>query len=743
MQYYTESQEPVAQEDPFANWLEYWNILRQRKIAIILLTFIGIVAGFAYSVFQVPRYRSNASMEIQGVQDGLSAISLGSRRDISIQTQIDILKSNTLLNRVTSKMRPEGNSEPQEWQDYLAPLRKALGVQSDWGVEAWQEAVGIARNTLKVSSTQNSRIITLQCESTDPLVAAEFTNNVVNEYIEQSLKDRWENYENTSKWLTQAQKELKAKLEASEDELQKFTRASGLVFTAETENVAEEKLRQLQTALSGAQATRIAKQAQYEASKSSRPEALPEVLDSGPIGSYQIQLAELRRQLAELSSALTPEHYRIKRLQAQIDELVSLMERERSNILKRINNEYEAALQTENRLRSAYDRQTAMISGQYPALIKYRILKREAETNRQLYELTLQKSKEASIASALRASDARVIDAANRPNVPFKPILPINLAAGLIGGLVFGSAFVLVRERLSMTIHMTGNLPLPLSVRELGVIPSAKTDRMLADKADKRVKLPAGRLLFPSMQLGESRSERLERSLALTTRNQGDSPMAEAFRATMASILFSSDNNPGAAQIIVVTSPSPKEGKTTVVCNLGTALAEINYRVLLVDADMRIPRLHGVFNIDNSWGLSNVLHDKMPIQDYAPEQLACETGIPDLFILPSGSARTNLSNLLYSPRLAELLMRCRRDFSAILIDAPPVLNVPDARILSRVADSAVLVFRASSTTRDDAATAVKCFEEDGTPILGTILNDWNPQSAGYGHYQSAYRYGSY
>jgi capsular exopolysaccharide synthesis family protein len=313
----------------------------------------------------------------------------------------------------------------------------------------------------------------------------------------------------------------------------------------------------------------------------------------------------------------------------------------------------------------------------------------------------------------------------------------------LIGGLVFGSAFVLVRERLSMTIHMTGNLPLPLSVRELGVIPSAKTDRMLADKADKRVKLPAGRLLFPSMQLGESRSERLERSLALTTRNQGDSPMAEAFRATMASILFSSDNNPGAAQIIVVTSPSPKEGKTTVVCNLGTALAEINYRVLLVDADMRIPRLHGVFNIDNSWGLSNVLHDKMPIQDYAPEQLACETGIPDLFILPSGSARTNLSNLLYSPRLAELLMRCRRDFSAILIDAPPVLNVPDARILSRVADSAVLVFRASSTTRDDAATAVKCFEEDGTPILGTILNDWNPQSAGYGHYQSAYRYGSY
>ena len=155
---------------------------------------------------------------------------------------------------------------------------------------------------------------------------------------------------------------------------------------------------------------------------------------------------------------------------------------------------------------------------------------------------------------------------------------------------------------------------------------------------------------------------------------------------------------------------------------------------------MRIPRLHSIFNVDNSWGLSNLLQDRRPIEDYPLEQLAYETGIPNLFILPSGSARTNLSTLLYSPRLPKLLARCRCDFPAILIDAPPVLRVPDARILSRAADSAVLVLRASSTTRDEASAAMKCLQEDGTPILGTILNDWDPQTTGYGSYRSPYSY---
>jgi succinoglycan biosynthesis transport protein ExoP len=211
----------------------------------------------------------------------------------------------------------------------------------------------------------------------------------------------------------------------------------------------------------------------------------------------------------------------------------------------------------------------------------------------------------------------------------------------------------------------------------------------------------------------------------------------------MASILFSSNSETGRPQAIVFTSPTPKSGKTTIACNLGIALAEINRSVLLLDADMRLPRLHHIFDVANNWGFSDLLHDRTPIEEYSLEDLAHPTEIPSLFILPSGGTRTNLSSLLYSSRLPGLLARCRREFSVVLIDAPPVLNVPDARILSRAADSAVLVFRVPSTTRDEAAAAIRCFQEDGTLILGTILNDWNPDHAGYGSYRSAYSHSYY
>jgi succinoglycan biosynthesis transport protein ExoP len=733
-------------EDPFAKLVEYWSILRQRKIVILVLTIIGVLTGLAYNVLQEPKFRARVSMEIQGPQEALSAISLASPNDASIQTQVDILKSNPMLDRAETKLAQATHSELKPPGDLFTPWRKALGIQLDWGTAAWREAVSTARRTLQIKSSRESRIITLQCDSINPQVAAEFTNTLANEYIEQRLEDRWAAYQNTSKWLNQAQVELKAKLEASEQELQRFARSSGLLFISDSQNVSEEKLNQLQSELSRAQAQRIAKEAQYEASKSSKPEALPEVLDSGPIRTYQVQLTDLQRQLAELSSALTPEHYKIKRLQAQIAELESALSNERTNIIKRIRNEYDSALRTENQIRAEYDRQVRLISGDAENLIHYRILKREAETNRQLYELTLQKGKEASIASALRASDARVVDPARPANAPYKPILALNLAAGLTGGLFFASSFVLVSARLRATVHLPGNLPMRLSVRELGVIPSAKIDRLnygslkhsLTSRSG-RVSLPSGKR-FLRLHSRDGHSEQSSLGLELLTKNQSNSIMAEAFRAIMASILFSCDSSTGRPQVIVFTSPSPREGKTTVVSNLGIALAEIEHRVLLLDGDMRIPRLHNIFGISNGWGLSNLLHEKTPIEEYTLEEMALRTEIPNLWVLPSGSARTNLSTLLYSSRFAALLARCRCEFSIVLVDAPPVLNVPDARILSRAADSSVLVFRASSTTRDEAMAAMRCFEEDGTTILGTIMNDWNPNIAGYGNYRSPYSY---
>ena len=228
--------------------------------------------------------------------------------------------------------------------------------------------------------------------------------------------------------------------------------------------------------------------------------------------------------------------------------------------------------------------------------------------------------------------------------------------------------------------------------------------------------------------------------MELVTWQQNPSRLAESFRTTLASILFSTENG-NSPKVIVVTSCSPMAGKTTVTTNLGIALAEINRRVLLIDGDLRKPRLHNVFHLQNPRGLTDLLLETDPVEDYPLESLAQRTEIPGLHVLGSGTSSHSISNLLFSTRLPQLLNRFKREFDTVLIDTPPMLNLSDARVLGRLSDGVILVFFARSTSRDAALTAVDLFREDHTPVLGTILNHWNPKrNPTHDHYDNNYYY---
>jgi capsular exopolysaccharide synthesis family protein len=168
---------------------------------------------------------------------------------------------------------------------------------------------------------------------------------------------------------------------------------------------------------------------------------------------------------------------------------------------------------------------------------------------------------------------------------------------------------------------------------------------------------------------------------------------------------------------------------------LGIALANTNRRVLVIDGDIRKPRLHTIFNVSNHWGLGNLLEDDCPIEDYLFEDIVWRASVPGLYVLPAGTGDVNVSSLRYHERLTDLLMRFRLEFHAVLLDTPPMLEFSDARILGRLSDGVILVVRASETSRDDAAAVYRRFQEDGTPVLGSILNDWNPRKSkrGYGY----------
>jgi receptor protein-tyrosine kinase len=243
-----------------------------------------------------------------------------------------------------------------------------------------------------------------------------------------------------------------------------------------------------------------------------------------------------------------------------------------------------------------------------------------------------------------------------------------------------------------------------LAAPELGAIPQAKRSSPFA-------------ILVPGSGNGRLRVERaaLEEGAGL----------AESFRATVASILAAGGPG-GNARVLVVTSSQPAEGKTTVVSNLGIALAAISRKVLLIDADLRRPRLHMLFDQPNSWGLSDVLSEKNAIDELPLDVLAKKTSIPHLYLLPSGASTENVFGLLYSGRMSRLLPRFREEFEFILVDAPPCLEFADARLLARHAEELLLVVRANHTDRRTAQAAIQRLRLDGIPLLGVILNRWDP-----------------
>jgi capsular exopolysaccharide synthesis family protein len=406
------------------------------------------------------------------------------------------------------------------------------------------------------------------------------------------------------------------------------------------------------------------------------------------------------------------------------------MAREEANILKRLRNEYESAMRREKLITRRYDVQGDTVSDQAAKAIHYNVLKREVETNRNLYETMLQKLKEAGIAAAIRASNIRILVPARLPEVPYKPKPGFNAVMGLIAGLFLSVVFVFIREHTDRRLKSPGQTAALLNLPEFGAIPSTSVPALIPEVATKTI--------------GDGSAKEKDLGLVLGSRKrrdpfrgqQQDPVLAESFRATLAS-LFLGQN--GSRRVLVFTSPGAREGKTTLVSNLGLALANSDRRVLIIDGDIRRPRLHGIFGLSTNWGLGNILEEEVPVKEYPFERLYAKTQVPRLYVLPSGSGEVKVASMRYHGRLTDLFLRFRFDFDAVLVDTPPMLEFSDARLLGHLSDGVVMVIRAGETTLDDVVAGIRRLQEDGTPVLGTILNDWNPKHFRYGYS----KYGAY
>lgn len=716
---------------------EYGRLLLRRKGVLLIAAVVGTSMGLLISMPRTRIYQAHTMLEIQRLNENLlntGEISPTANSATAVEemhTQIRLLQSESLIGHVIGKFGIKHSFIPPT---RLERWRAALGFSgSAVAVSSRETAVMMAAGTISIEALQQARVIQISCDSTDPKIAAEFLNILVNEFIDQKMSSRVETSQRTSQWLNRQIEELKLNLEKSEENLQSFGLSAGLMFTSEKDSsVSEQKLQQLQSELSKAQADRVTKQSKYEIASSSPAEALPEVLDDASLRNVQLKLADLRAQLAELNVSLTPEHYRIQKLQAQIDELRDDFNLERADIIKRIANEYEEAKRREELFSRAYSAQSALVSDQSDKIAHYGILKREAETNRQLYEAMMQRVKEYAIASAVTANNVHVVDPALPPGAPYKPDIYMYTMLGLATGIFLGIMLIIQREHADRTLSSPGEASSCLKIPEFGVILTAHVDRTLTGESVKD-KRPAGRAL-------PTQAKQTPRAIELVAWERPSSLFAECFRTVATSLLFT-ESNGKSPQVLVITSSNPQDGKSTTASNLAVALAETKRRVLIIDADLRRPHLHHIFRLENRWGLVDVLQSEIEIGDYPLDMLVQETTVPRAFALSSGTKSESIVHALHSARLPELLKRFRTEFDIIIIDAPPVARMADARVLARLADGVVLIIRSGRTTRDMAKDACRQFAEDRTPVIGTILNMWDPKGSNqeaYTHYYDSY-----
>ena len=721
----------TAREPIERGFLEHSHILWRRRGILVFFVLLGITLGTIVTIYEEPAYVARTSLEFQPRAANLLRSESPEQPNFdesAIATYQHVLRSRSLRERVLERLKsqPAGNKSnaPQSSSLLLEGIEK-LGLNMGMAPrrQTYRDALHQAADTLKAKTIPQTRIVEITCESGLPWVASTFANGLVNEFIDEDLQSHWNSTQSTNKQLTEELQQLRRKMEESERNLNDYAEKNGITLTSTNATLLDDQLKATQQDLARAENERVGREVSYRLALTSGPDSTPGGIDDPVLQHDESELADLKRQLADLGSTFTPAYFKVKAIQAEITELEDAERLERTKAVERLKTSYEEALRRQQVLAAAYQKRVNEAGSESRRFLQYGTLKNDFEANRQLYESVSRRVKELDITSAVHTSNIRVIDTAEPPAAPDRPNPVRNLGLGILGGVLCGATLVFWKEYINAAVWRPGESVNLLQVPELGVVPSHKfaPGKQTLTFAELRTLVP----IFSSSGYRPKEQE---------TRSR----LAESFRRAVVSILFSNGSPSQACvqtrgthpQVIVVTSPGPNEGKSTICSNLAIGFAEISLRVLVVDCDLRKPTLHKMFDVSNTWGISNILAESTDIDGLPKEAVCRETKIPGTFILTSGPPPNSVSQLLFSSRLGQLMIRLRKEFDIVLIDTPPALRVSDARALSRQSDGTVLVLRAGHSKAKAAMATTRILKQDGSPVFGTILNDWDPRGGG-------------
>jgi len=390
-----------------------------------------------------------------------------------------------------------------------------------------------------------------------------------------------------------------------------------------------------------------------------------------------------------------------------LNQVQSSIQTETKRIGGRLDGDYQTAMQREQLLHQALEKQKVEANRLNERAIQYSLLKRDLETNQQLYESILQRMKEAGVSAALKSSNIRVVDPARVPTYPSQPNVPRNLLLGILLGLISGVGLAFGVEMMDNTVRTPEQVQVVSALPSLGIVPMSIPFNGNGSKL-----------------LKQSSRSRVE----IISHSHPKSEIAESYRALRTSILLSALGSP--PQVILVTSALPQEGKTTTAVNCSIVLAQQGGRVLLVDGDLRRPSVHHSLGLRAGGGLSTLLTGTNQIE----QVLVRAPQVPNLFVLPAGPTPPQPAELLSSDLMKHFIATWRGQFDHIVIDTPPALSVTDAVALSVEADSVILVIRSGATSKEALRRARDLLLRVNAKVTGVVVNAADLRAPDLHHY---------
>ena len=747
-------------EEQQVNIKDYLDVILKWRWVVITFFLVVVVTVTIHNFLARPEYQSTVRVTIEKENPNIISIQEVLQMDASqadyMQTQVDIFKSRSLASEVIMRMNleesPEFKAPDKETEsDWIDAVKEWIKSVKDWvkslfitekekkeelmAEEAiYSPLVGAYLGRLEIEPIRRTRLIDISFVGYNPGIITKIANEHVQAYIDKNLELKFQAAQDAISWLSKKLSDIKNNLAKAEDTLQRFKEKEDIVslgdivsLSTKGDSIIHQKISELNSALTEARIKRLNLESTQKRLKkiekgSEMIESFPNIIDNPLINNLKNSLANLLMKKSELKEKYGEKHPRMMSLNAEIKQQEDKIIEQIAMVAKSISTRYEIAFAQEKSIYAELEREKRKAKNLTRKSIQFSVLQREVESNKQIYDTLLTRMKETSLTSGLNTSNLKIIDRAEASFSPIKPKKKRNILLAIIVGLAMGTGMAFFLEYMDDSIESPEDIEKHLGIPFLG---------------------PLGYVKNPKKDSEQTKWE-------LFALNDPKSTTAEALRNIRTNISFRLKGKDDKS--LVVASANPGEGKTLFAINMAILFASMGKKTVLIDADMRKPRINKLTDIERSPGLSDALIGEVQLSSIIKQVL-----LPNLYVVPSGTLPPNPAELLTSERMDEFQQKFNKTFDIIIYDTPPMMSVTDSLILSKSAGNTVLIIKGGETERKAVKHAARQLEELDAKILGTVLNEiamataryygkygkYGKYSRYYRHYRRYYKYDYY